>query len=298
MKAIETRYKNRRFRSRLEARWAVFFDALGIQWEYEKEGYELDGMQYLPDFWLPEQDCWVEIKGQEPTEEEEEKARRLSYCTGKTVCIRFGDICPDNNGCSIFPGVQIHAFQADQPEKRISITPLEVPYQLARAIALLEYHDINITYVGSNLGSDTASLYIKTDFLAHFDKVPSEISRLTSALTSEEVIESMSILSQSVDVLHQLSLKHNVLNFYLGTRYNREDFLGTVVGGRHIRWSACKQCGSVGIVEGSIKHKEEKCPHSVTQQIGRYGYQHDDERIDAAYAAAMQARFEFGETPN
>ena len=51
IKAIETRYKGYRFRSRLEARWAVFFDALGLEWEYEPEGYELsDGSWYLPDF--------------------------------------------------------------------------------------------------------------------------------------------------------------------------------------------------------------------------------------------------------
>ena len=30
IKAIETYYKGYRFRSRLEARWAVFFDAAGI----------------------------------------------------------------------------------------------------------------------------------------------------------------------------------------------------------------------------------------------------------------------------
>ena len=54
IKAIETVYKGYRFRSRLEARWAVFFDALEIQWEYEPEGFDLgkDGY-YLPDFWLP-----------------------------------------------------------------------------------------------------------------------------------------------------------------------------------------------------------------------------------------------------
>lgn len=51
MKAIETRYKGYRFRSRLEARWAVFFDALGIKWEYEPEGYDLgEAGWYLPDF--------------------------------------------------------------------------------------------------------------------------------------------------------------------------------------------------------------------------------------------------------
>ncbi len=37
IKAIETVYKGYRFRSRLEARWAVFFDSLGIIWEYEKK---------------------------------------------------------------------------------------------------------------------------------------------------------------------------------------------------------------------------------------------------------------------
>ena len=50
MKAIETVYKGYRFRSRLEARWAVFFDALGLRWEYEPEGFELPSERYLPDF--------------------------------------------------------------------------------------------------------------------------------------------------------------------------------------------------------------------------------------------------------
>lgn len=67
IKAIETRYKGYRFRSRLEARWAVFFDALGVAWEYEKEGFDLgeDGW-YLPDFWVPSWRLWVEIKPSEP----------------------------------------------------------------------------------------------------------------------------------------------------------------------------------------------------------------------------------------
>lgn len=72
IKAIETRYKGYRFRSRLEARWAVYFDTLGWKWEYEKEGYDLSAVKtytrgfdlrlYLPDFWLPEFKTWVEIK--------------------------------------------------------------------------------------------------------------------------------------------------------------------------------------------------------------------------------------------
>lgn len=59
--AIQTIYKGYKFRSRLEARWAVFFDAMNIGWEYEPEGYEKDGVRYLPDFRLR---CgpWVEVK--------------------------------------------------------------------------------------------------------------------------------------------------------------------------------------------------------------------------------------------
>ena len=125
--AIQTRYAGCRFRSRIEARWAVFFDALGIRWEYEPQGFDLDKLMrearhitdargiedgeywpwttleedvtkdpivcrdpntgepfmvnaglpvyqpaprvgfYLPDFWLPTQQIWLEIKGARPT---------------------------------------------------------------------------------------------------------------------------------------------------------------------------------------------------------------------------------------
>ena len=54
IKPIETEYNGYRFRSRLEARWAVFVDAAGIGDEYEPEGFELyDGTRYLPDFYIP-----------------------------------------------------------------------------------------------------------------------------------------------------------------------------------------------------------------------------------------------------
>jgi hypothetical protein len=62
IKAIDTKYNGYKFRSRLEARWAIFFDSLSIKYEYEKEGFDLNGLKYLPDFWLSEYNCWVEIK--------------------------------------------------------------------------------------------------------------------------------------------------------------------------------------------------------------------------------------------
>lgn len=78
IRPIETHYAGCRFRSRLEARYAVFFDTLGVKWEYEREGYEVedrlglndvDTWYYLPDFWLPEYELHVEVKGSFKPEE-------------------------------------------------------------------------------------------------------------------------------------------------------------------------------------------------------------------------------------
>ena len=77
--AIETLYKGCRFRSRLEARWAVLFEAVGIKWEYEIEGFNLgEAGLYLPDFYLPDMNLWAEVKGREFTREENEKAKALA----------------------------------------------------------------------------------------------------------------------------------------------------------------------------------------------------------------------------
>jgi hypothetical protein len=46
--AIPTRYGGVQFRSRLEARWAAFFDIVGWRWQYEP--IDLDG--WIPDFRL------------------------------------------------------------------------------------------------------------------------------------------------------------------------------------------------------------------------------------------------------
>jgi len=121
-RAILTRHKGYNFRSRLEARYSIFFDHLGVKWEYEPEGFELgNGLRYLPDFWLPEWDMWVEIKPDEADDVTREKARRLLETTGKPVYVTAG--MPDRNGVLFYLDesycpVEVPAFayfQADTP---------------------------------------------------------------------------------------------------------------------------------------------------------------------------------------
>ena len=74
IKPIETVYNGYRFRSRLEARWAVFFDAAGIKYQYEPQGFVAeDGTKYLPDFYLPDFDIYCEVKPTRPGAQEELK---------------------------------------------------------------------------------------------------------------------------------------------------------------------------------------------------------------------------------
>jgi hypothetical protein len=53
--AIPTTYRGRRYRSRLEARWAAFFDLLG--WRHEYEPFDLGS--WSPDFGFPLSDNWT-----------------------------------------------------------------------------------------------------------------------------------------------------------------------------------------------------------------------------------------------
>lgn len=89
IKPIETKYNGYRFRSRLEARWAVYFDALGIEYEYEKEGYNLGELGwYLPDFWLPQVQWFAEVKPLELSNIEKLNCNKLSELTG-CDCLRL-----------------------------------------------------------------------------------------------------------------------------------------------------------------------------------------------------------------
>lgn len=86
---IQTRYAGHHFRSRLEARWAVFFDALGLKWQYEPQGYTVGATKrpYLPDFYLPEVQSFVEVKGEKERLDLELLADLLDGSKAHTVLI-------------------------------------------------------------------------------------------------------------------------------------------------------------------------------------------------------------------
>lgn len=123
-KPIETQYKGYRFRSRLEARWAVFLDAVGLDFEYEKEGFDLGAVgYYLPDFYLPSLDTWVEIKpsGGEKDSDAIAKCHSLALGEKKPVLLIAGNPGPDSYehhldyGMELFGGMPWDMYEFQFP---------------------------------------------------------------------------------------------------------------------------------------------------------------------------------------
>lgn len=116
IKAIQTRYAGRHFRSRLEARYAVLFDALGVKWEYEKEGLITPYGWYLPDFYIPKTRWFIEVKGTSPNKTDENKSLYVDcnppeYATGLTTVI--GDPIVDYPFVNMVLGVDVEIEDID-----------------------------------------------------------------------------------------------------------------------------------------------------------------------------------------
>lgn len=278
--AIETVYNQYRFRSRLEARHAVFFDALGIKYEYEKEGYDLGGTWYLPDFWLPGEDRWVEIKGQAPTEEEINKARTLSTCTQKHVSILYGEIgCPDPNtrersSFSLYPAC-LWTYPKTQYLGGASTESVSVPTYI-----LMLLQELKSNYITLSL-DDTGCIILSAEE--------------TSDYTVYGISELISILQNQRDILHKaqdiLKEKEEEIQKCLTPRDGwvvefLEQDIETGIYDESV-WGECDACHTFHLVS----------PYGATHQCSdtaSSGFSFSTPRLIEAYAAARQARFEKG----
>jgi hypothetical protein len=57
------KYKGIKMRSSWEIAYAKYLDKQGTKWLYESKTFDLGNCTYTPDFYLPESDTYVEIKG-------------------------------------------------------------------------------------------------------------------------------------------------------------------------------------------------------------------------------------------
>lgn len=93
MRPIETEYRSVTFKSRMEAKWAMFFDSVGIEWKYEQARYLVPGVgRYTPDFSLRSgvKSALAEVKPEWPTGYEVHKCRSAAGQSGLAVAVLIG----------------------------------------------------------------------------------------------------------------------------------------------------------------------------------------------------------------
>jgi hypothetical protein len=142
IKAIPTLYKGVQYRSRLEAKWAAFFDLLG--WRFQYEPFDLEG--WIPDFLiLGHESVLVEVKpGPGSFKDAVEKIENANpqletLLVGATIGERLGQIriwnhdesCPNGDYWCWWPAVFVknvidirigftHIDETEQEKDRIT----------------------------------------------------------------------------------------------------------------------------------------------------------------------------------
>lgn len=281
MKPIETLYGGYRFRSRLEARWSVFFDTLGIAYQYEVEGFDLEGLWYLPDFWLPELNCWIEIKGTRPTEEEQEKARRLAWYTQKHVHIFAGDVWTDAR-INSYSNIHIIAEENPRSDRGITLTlPLEVSIPLAK----LDLLDISVFFDSTREEVRVRQEYNELRLIPALQASYIKTAQAEIQALERRVREVPALVNQieeyKKELFTQVAKVHLFPSGFYLVAYNHKEVFGYT-------WMVCKKCKRTHIDNEVLIHDHCDCFGDEC-----YG---DDELLLAAYTAARQARFDGRDT--
>jgi hypothetical protein len=273
IKAIETIYDNYRFRSRLEARWAVFFHTLGLPYEYEKEGYDLEGVRYLPDFWLPNQKCFIEIKGQEPSADELKKVRLLSLYTSKDVHLFYGEVgipkMGGRTGSVFYTAPRLWKYRSDEGLGRSTTHQAPVAPDLLILRQKL----------------DDCHMSLEVDENGNFIVIPWDDEWKTQDLSSyQQILEQQQKIIPVIQEIASTRQKE-LLDLLIPNEGWDQDFQ-ELQKFRNARWMQCLECEDFRLL------------FSPTSHICLYGkentFSDDTPWLKEAYTAARQARFEFG----
>lgn len=90
---LSTQLRGVKFRSRLEARWALYFDGMGIGWQYEPQRFNLDSGTYIPDFrltWPSGHSLWVEVKPIEDVVTPRDRVRYQDFTRNRVLLMLVG----------------------------------------------------------------------------------------------------------------------------------------------------------------------------------------------------------------
>lgn len=104
-----------RYRSGWEKNLARYFHHAGIEFEFEPVRFEFTGIQrgtrgYTPDFYLPEQDLYVEVKGNLPTTDKTRMRRFKKYWPEMWPKLRVVPGSPNTGAALFFEEMEVPVY--------------------------------------------------------------------------------------------------------------------------------------------------------------------------------------------
>lgn len=268
---IQTVYKGYRFRSRLEARWAVWLDHIGVPWRYEHEGYDLGNAgPYLPDFLIPANEqahipaYFIEVKPDSPSPDELEKAAALALATGQWVNFFIGS-----------PGHRDHKVIAIRSRKPEHLNPTLLAQFEPYLSMAMERGD---ALAAEALMSSHKNIYWG-EWAQRFLALHPDTDRFARTRL-ENIIRRDRFFSQAR--LPALCPSCGALHFSYASTEVPE--MGYINGADGMPYQYCVGFERSPEAEYDCQGCDEFCDA-------------DSERIKAAYLAARGARFEHGERP-
>lgn len=305
---IVTYYKDHKFRSRLEARWSVVFDSLDIEYVYEPQGFVLlDGTTYLPDFYLPNTDCFFEVKGV-MSDIDFKKVSLLSRQTNKTVVIGLSDmtfymISNENNDDSInadhIKNVLIHKDYSLKKTLLLTTTEVDVFY------LLLEY--FQLSYRNNIKNYNGRFVYTGRETMADkIGKSVATVNRAVRTLVSKGLIETKKGIRNSRTYLTPLSKQYILEHSNKHSKFNNtSSIICNKRSETHIVF--CEKCNAYGFGRSIIRHNS-KCCSGITEYVADGNFpDHNNrdftyekcignisiERVKKAFIKAKRIQFEF-----
>jgi hypothetical protein len=140
-KAKPTIYKEHRYRSRTEARWAYYLDLIGIQYIPDPQSISIrfdDSLfgfptNYIPDFRFQNHNSWAEVKGAvELTPTEKAKVIGLVSGTGEPCFVLQG--IPQVKPFAEDKGIIISRVVSDATERKVVLSYIKVKGDLLTSI--------------------------------------------------------------------------------------------------------------------------------------------------------------------
>jgi hypothetical protein len=86
------KYEGVQYRSVLESKWAQWLVLNKITFEYEPTKFDLGPVNYIPDFYLPEYDVWIEVKpNKNPSLDQLLKVAGVARICKQKTCLVAGE---------------------------------------------------------------------------------------------------------------------------------------------------------------------------------------------------------------